>query len=149
MARSSPMRPLRTMIARAQPARVGAHHGRLLHEPAAALARLYELAGLAASRDGLLAQHVLAGFQRADRPRHVQVVGQRIVDGIDLGIGQQLFVGSVGARDREAAAAARALSMDREAMATPRPVRPAWMAGMILSSAILATPKNTPARSRS
>ena len=41
------------------------------------------------ARERLLAQHVLAGLGRADRPRHVQVVRQRIVDRLDFRIGQQ------------------------------------------------------------
>ena len=46
-----------------------------------------------------LAQHMLAGFQRLERPGHVQVVGQRVVDGFDSGVSQQLLIGSVGFGD--------------------------------------------------
>ena len=82
---------------------MGAHHGRLLHQPPGAVACDDELASLGGvARDGLFAQHVLASIEGANRPRHVQVVGQGIVDRIDLGIRQQLFIRSVGTRDREA-----------------------------------------------
>ena len=37
-------------------------------------------------REGLLAQHVLAGPQRRNRPVPVQAVGERVVDGVDLGV---------------------------------------------------------------
>ena len=57
----------------------------------------------------------------------MQVVGQGNVDSVDFGIGQQLFIGSVGARMAKRVAAAWALSMEREAMATTWPVgRPGW-----------------------
>ena len=51
--------------------------------------------------DRLLAQHVLAGLQRADGPGDVQLVGQRIVDRLDRRIGEQLLIGAVGAGDAE------------------------------------------------
>jgi hypothetical protein len=44
---------------------------------------------------------VLAGLQRLHRDRDVQVVGQRVVDRLDLGIGQQRLVGAIGLRDAE------------------------------------------------
>jgi hypothetical protein len=47
----------------------------------------------------LLAQHVLAGLERAHRPLDVQVVGQRDVDRLDPGVREQRFVGPVCARD--------------------------------------------------
>ena len=50
-------------------------------------------------RHGLFAEHMLAGLQYPDRPLGVQTVGQRIVDGVDLGIGQQRFVRVVDMRD--------------------------------------------------
>ena len=40
---------------------------------------------------------MLAGFERLDGPEGVQAVGQRVVDGIHVGIGEQ---GVVGVEDR-------------------------------------------------
>ena len=54
---------------------------------------------LGAARQRLLAEHVLAGLERADRPLDVQRVGQRDVDRVDLGVGEQRLVGAVRARD--------------------------------------------------
>ena len=45
--------------------------------------------------DRLLAQHVLAGLDRPQRPRHVQVIGQRNVNRIDVAVGEQLVVRAV------------------------------------------------------
>ena len=39
-------------------------------------------------RDRLFAQHMLAGARRGQRHRHMQMIGQRVVDGLDLGIGK-------------------------------------------------------------
>ena len=47
-------------------------------------------------RDRLLAQHVLAGARRLHRPRDVKMVGQRVVDHVDRGIGEQGLVVAVG-----------------------------------------------------
>ena len=51
--------------------------------------------------DRLFAQHVLAGLERRDRPGHVQVIGQRVVDRVDVRIGQQFFVRAVGLGDAQ------------------------------------------------
>ena len=118
-----------------------AHHERFRDEPARTIARRDERLGLfRVERDRLLAQHVLARLERADRPRHMQLVGQRIVDRLDLGVGQQVFVGSIGAGDAEALAAARALA--GRARRSPRFPRasPRCIAGMTFSVAMLATP---------
>ncbi len=48
--------------------------------------------------DRLLAEHMLAGFQRLDRPGHMQVVGQRVVDRLDGGVGQQRLVAPIRLR---------------------------------------------------
>jgi hypothetical protein len=60
--------------------------------------------------EGLLAQHVLARLERRLRQLAVQGGGQRHVDGVQLGVGQQLLVAARHARDAaaegEAAAAA-------------------------------------------
>ena len=51
---------------------------------AAASATCARLVGV--GREGLLAQHVLAGLEGGDRPVAVETVGQRDVDGVDLGV---------------------------------------------------------------
>ena len=43
-------------------------------------------------REGFLAQHVLARLERGDGPVAVQAVGQWVVDGVDLGVVDQLLV---------------------------------------------------------
>lgn len=50
-------------------------------------------------RDRLFAQHVLSGFQRAQRPVDMQFVGKRIVDRLDRGVRQQFIIGAIGPRD--------------------------------------------------
>jgi hypothetical protein len=44
----------------------------------------------------LLAEDVLARLERADRPLDVERVRERDVQGVELGIGEQLVVGAVG-----------------------------------------------------
>ena len=56
-------------------------------------------AALTANR--LLAEHVLARPQRGDGHLAVARVGRRDVDDVDVGIGEQIVVGPVGARDPE------------------------------------------------
>jgi hypothetical protein len=51
--------------------------------------------------DRLLAQHMLAGVHRRDSPLDMQVVGKRVVDGVDIGIGQKLLIGAVGLGNAE------------------------------------------------
>ena len=46
--------------------------------------------------EGLLEQHVLAGVERLGCPLAVHAVGQRNVDGIDIGVLKQLLIGGVG-----------------------------------------------------
>ena len=82
------------------PLRVEAHHERLRHVHLA----LAELGGLFGGEgDGLLAQHVLPGPGRLQGERDVEVVGERDVDGLDLGVGQELLVGTVGPGDGQLA----------------------------------------------
>ena len=52
-----------------------------------------------APAERLLAQHVLAGLERPARPLQVQRVGERDVDGLDVGVGQQRLVAVIGALD--------------------------------------------------
>ena len=47
----------------------------------------------------LLAENVLAGLERAQRPGDVLVVGQRDVDRLDIGVGEKRVVGAVCAFD--------------------------------------------------
>ena len=87
-------------LAGADPLRVEAHHEcfpdqHLLR----GVAQRRRLVG--SERDRLLAQHVLPGRGRLQRQRHVQVVGQRVVDRLDLGIGEQRLVRAVGAWNAE------------------------------------------------
>ncbi len=61
--------------------------------------QLEHFGGIEAER--FFAQYMLARFGCANRPRHVHVIRQRIVDEIDGGIGQELFVGAVRGGDAE------------------------------------------------
>jgi hypothetical protein len=72
----------------------------------------------------------------------VKVVGQRIVDGLDLRIGEELLVRPVGLRDAERT---RGVARDREAIATTVVSAPCCIAGMTFLTAIPATP-STPQR---
>jgi hypothetical protein len=49
----------------------------------------------------LLAQHLFARVHGAGGPRHVQLVGQRNVNGINVRVGQQVLVAAVGPGDAE------------------------------------------------
>ena len=49
----------------------------------------------------LLAQDVLAGTRRGDRPLGVQVVRQRDVDDVHVRVGEERLVRPVGGRDAE------------------------------------------------
>lgn len=85
------------------------HVGRLRLEPVrvalqqhdTVLARRAEHGLRLGQREGerLLAQHVLAGLGGVHRPGRVQAVGQRDVDGVDFGVGEQRLVAAVVARD--------------------------------------------------
>ena len=111
-----PMRPALHQLARAQPLRMEAHHERLGDQHLAGRRAQLQRLGRG-QRDRLLAQHVLARGRGLQRQRHVQVVGQRVVDRLDLGIGEQGFVRSrtpSGCPARRRLARARAAS--REAM---------------------------------
>ena len=75
-------------------------------------------ASAAVMRQRLLAQDVLARLGRRDRPLGVEVVRQRDVDGVDVGVGEQRLVRAVGARDAQPPATRPAGSASREAIAT-------------------------------
>ena len=96
--------------------------------------------------DGLFAEDVLAGFGGLDGPRHVHLVGQRIVDGVDVGVGEQLFVRPVCLGDAELRRASLALARSREAMASTVVNWPCCMAGrtfLIPMFAVLSTPQRS------
>jgi hypothetical protein len=118
---------------------VTAHHEGLGDQLARAVARRYQLLGLlGVERDRLLAQHMLAGLGRLDRPRHVQVVGQRVVDRLDLAVGQQLFIRAVGLGMPSSLAHFLASARSREAMAWMRQCLLFCIAGMTLAVPIRA-----------
>ena len=83
----------------AQPPRqwvVAIVHG-LHHDQAAGRGGVRHLRRLVrVGRERLLAQHVLPGGDRLQRPRPVLRVRQRVVDGVDVRVGQQFLVGPVG-----------------------------------------------------
>ena len=80
-------------LPRPQPLRMRAHHERLAHLHARPVPRRDQFMNLGqVQRQRLFAQHVLARLRRSDRPRHMQMIGQRIVDGVDLRILQQILV---------------------------------------------------------
>ena len=82
------------------PRRVLAVHERLHQEDARVPAGIDHALGLGGGhRERLLAQDVLAGPRGLDRPARVQVVGQRDVDGVDVGVGEERLVRPVRARD--------------------------------------------------
>ena len=92
---------------------------RLHHDEAGARRDRGDGFGLLGVRgERLLAQHVLAGFERGDRPLRVQPVGQRVVDRVDVGIGDERGVGVVHRRDavlrRERVGAAAIARRDRD-----------------------------------
>ena len=93
-------RSLAEQLEQARGLRAVAPHERLAeHEPGGLgdVERLRDARRPAVHR--LLAEHVLAGPQRAQRPVDVHAVGQRDVDRLDVGVGEQVLVGAVRARD--------------------------------------------------
>ena len=73
---------------------------RLHHdEPGARRDRRHRFGFRGVRRERLLAEHVLARLQRRDRPLGMEPVGQRVVDRIDLGIGEERRVRVVHGRD--------------------------------------------------
>src|SRR5439155_3338509 len=75
-------------------------HERLREDPLCALGGVERLLDLGcALPHRLLAEHVLAGLDGADRPFTMEVVRQRDVDGLDLVVREQRLVRAVGARD--------------------------------------------------
>ena len=89
-------------LAGRDPARVQPVHERL-HEPDAfGLAdgdHVGRLIGV--HRERLLAQHVLPRTGRGLRPLGMEVVRERDVDGVDVGVGEEFLVRAIGPRDVE------------------------------------------------
>src|ERR1019366_3493063 len=80
------------------------HHECLAYRYARAVARLKQLPRLRrVHADRFFAQHVLARLRRAHRPRHMQVVRQRIVNRLDLRVRQHLLVRPVRFRNPQLA----------------------------------------------
>jgi len=90
-------------------------------------------------RDRLLAEDVLAGFRRANRPWDVQVIGQRVVDGFDFRVGEQLFIRSVGFGNAQIRGRLAGLfPRSREAIAATSDQAPRCIAGITFTVPILA-----------
>ena len=51
--------------------------------------------------NGLLAQNMFASPSGLQGERHMEVIGKRIVDSLDLRIRQHLLIGAIGLRDAE------------------------------------------------
>ena len=84
-------------LAQAQPLRSAADHEGFADLDAGAGAHFEQRFGFGHGHaERLFAEHVLAGFGGLDCPGNVQLIGQRIVDGVDVGVGEQLLVGAVG-----------------------------------------------------
>src|SRR6267143_5994920 len=93
---------LANQLACPQPLGMGLHHERFADFDTAAVAHAQQRTRLRnAHTQWLLAQHMLPCLRRFDRPRHVQMIRQRIVNRFDLRIGKQLFVGTVRLRDSQ------------------------------------------------
>ena len=87
-----------------------------------------------------LAAHVFARFHGPGGPGHVQVVGQRHVDGVDVRIGEQVLVAAIGAGNAEFSGTASALALSREAMARRLTVGACCIPGIVHSTAMAAAP---------
>ena len=98
-------------------------------------------------RQRLLAQHVLAGPRRGDRPLGVEVVRQRDVDGVDVGVREQRLVGPVRPRDAQSAATSPARPGSRDAIPRTSLRGDRRRPGMTFPVAMFAVDR-TPQRSR-
>ena len=97
-------------LGQAHDLRVEAVHERLSQVPAVAPGRLDDRhRARVVDGERLLAHDVLAGTQSLDREAHVLGVHRRDVDGVDLGVGEEVCVGLV-----HADAAGRALEFGSE-----------------------------------
>ncbi len=101
-------------LAHAQPLLSAANHEGFADFHAGAVAHVEQSFGFGHGHaERFFAQHMLAGLGGLDGQRHVQLIGQRIVDGIDVGIGEQLFVRAVGRGNVRVRRPLRVLSQDR------------------------------------
>ncbi len=96
------MRPSASSSRSAKPLRVAADHEGLADLHAGAGLDFEQGFGLGdGEAERLLAEDVFAGLRGLDGPGHVELVGQGIVDRVDVGIGEELFVRAVGGGDGE------------------------------------------------
>jgi hypothetical protein len=78
------------------------NHERLLDLYAGAVTRRDQSSGFVRrERNRLLAEHVLPVLHRRRRPRHVKMVGEWVVDRVDLAVLEHRFVRSVRLGDAE------------------------------------------------
>ncbi len=87
-------------LSRAQPLRMETNHEGF-HDEDLAGHGAQALGLRRCQRDRLLAQHMLARCGGLQRQWHVEMVRQRVVDGLDLRIGQQLLIRAVCFRNTE------------------------------------------------
>ena len=80
--------------------------------------------------EGFFAENVFAGLGGFYCPGNVKLVGKRIVNGVDVGIGEKLFVGAVGGGNGVGGRGLRAFARSRDAIATTLEYSPCCMAGM-------------------
>ena len=89
-------------FARAQPLRMRAHHKGFTNLHAVFDTGLKQAAGLRGiAADGLFTQDVLDVAGGAEGPLDVHMIGQRIVNGLDLAICQEFLVGAIGFGNRK------------------------------------------------
>ncbi len=89
---------------------------------------------------------MLAGLGGLGGPGHVELVRQRIVDGVDVRIGQQFLIGSVRLCDAELGGGGLRFARSREAMAVTSEYWPSCMPGITFFTpiaAVLKTPQRT------
>jgi hypothetical protein len=78
------------------------HHKRFADFHAAAVARRQECLCFGHRQaKRLLAEHVLPRFRSLNRPRHMQMVRQGVVDHFNFGVCQQFLVGTVRFRNSQ------------------------------------------------
>ena len=119
---SRPIRPDATSSHGRHPRRMVAVHERLHEHGRRRPRRPSTIRSRVGGRHGqrLLAQDVLAGPSRGDRPLGVEVVRQRDVDRVDVGVGEERLVRAVGASGCRAARRRR-VPGPRRATRSPRP----------------------------
>ena len=142
------MRPEATRSRDRDPRRVLAVHERLHQQDARLPAGVDHPLRLGRGhRERLLAQDVLAGPGRRDRPLGVEVVRQRDVDGVDVRVGQQRLVRAVRARDPELAGdpagAARLAGRDAEHLAASASGAGRGSPSRVAMFAVDSTPQRT------